>query len=155
MSNYQHTQPGTLIRVALGLAAVGCGVGCAAMMSAGYSQAAFVFGAVGAALALTLILFHSLTVTVSPGEIKVSFGIGLIRTCFRTDTIRSVRAVQNRWYYGWGIRMIPGGWLYNVSGFDAVEIQISERRCYRIGTDEPAALLEAIQSATERPALNA
>lgn len=136
------------MRVALGLAAMGCGAGCAAMMSAGYSEAAFVFGTVGVVMAVTLVLFHSLTVLVSSSEIKVSFGIGLIRKRFRIDTVRSVCAVRNRWYYGWGIRKIPGGWMYNVSGFDGVEIQTGEGRYFRIGTDEPAALLEAIQSAT-------
>ena len=55
---------------------------------------------------------------------------------------------KNRWYNGWGIRLIPRGWIFNVSGFDAVEIQMKNGRRYRIGTDEPEALLAAIQSVT-------
>jgi len=55
--------------------------------------------------------------------------------------------VHNHWYYGRGIKLTPHGWLFNVSGFDAVEIQLKNGRKYRIGTDEPDALLAAIESA--------
>jgi hypothetical protein len=36
-------------------------------------------------------------------------------------------------------------WVYNVSGFDAVEIQMRNGRIKRIGTDEPRKLEQAIQ----------
>jgi len=51
----------------------------------------------------------------------------------------SAKTTKNHWYYEWGIR----GWLwpkmriYNVSGFDAVEIKVKNGKTYRIGTDEP------------------
>ncbi len=46
------------------------------------------------------------------------------------------------WYYGWGIRgwLWPKMWIYNVSGFDAVEIKLKNGKMYRIGTDEPKKL---------------
>jgi len=53
--------------------------------------------------------------------------------------------VKNHWYYGWGIHLTPHGWLYNISGFLAVEIQMKSGKKYRIGTDEPKKLIEAIQ----------
>ena len=34
--------------------------------------------------------------------------------------------------------------IYNVSGFDAVEIQLKNGKIYRIGTDEPKKLEQAI-----------
>jgi hypothetical protein len=54
--------------------------------------------------------------------------------------------VKNQWWWGWGIRLIPGGWLYNVSGLDAVELKMKNGRVYRIGTDEPRKLAEFIQA---------
>ena len=99
-------------------------------------------------LLVSLALFHSLTVRVSRNDIVLCFGIGLIRKSFVIDDIQSATIVRNRWYIGWGIKKIRGGWLYNVSGFDAVEIQLKNDRRYRIGTDQPRELLAAIESVT-------
>jgi hypothetical protein len=54
--------------------------------------------------------------------------------------------VKNPWYYGWGIHLIPGGWLYNVSGWEAVELQMKNGNKYRIGTDDPQGLMDAIRT---------
>ncbi len=59
--------------------------------------------------------------------------------------LQKATIVRNRWYYGWGVRLTARGWLYNVSGFDAVEILLKNGRTYRIGTDKPAKLLLAIE----------
>jgi len=88
-----------------------------------------------------------LTVRISRSDIAISFGVGLIRKRFSIGDIRSVRIARNRWYNGWGIRKIRGGWLYNVSGFDAIEIQLKNERKYRIGTDQPKKLFAAVESA--------
>jgi hypothetical protein len=53
--------------------------------------------------------------------------------------------VKNPWYYGWGIHLTPSGWLYNVSGFWAVELQMKNGKKYRIGTDDPEGLVQVIQ----------
>lgn len=92
-------------------------------------------------------LFRSLTVSVGAGEISLAFGLGIIRKQFQIANIESTTIVRNRWYYGLGIRKIQDGWLYNVSGLDAVELQMKGGRRYRIGTDEPDELLKAIESA--------
>ena len=34
---------------------------------------------------------------------------------------KSITTVTNSLIFGWGIRYIPDGWLYNVSGIKAVE----------------------------------
>ena len=57
--------------------------------------------------------------------------------------------MRNLWYYGWGIRYTPHGWLFNVSGLDAVELELKNGRTWRVGTDEPVELLAAIQAAAE------
>jgi hypothetical protein len=55
---------------------------------------------------------------------------------------------QTGWYYGWGVRMGSGGWMFNVSGLDAVEIEMESGGRFRIGTDEPEELVRAIGQRT-------
>jgi len=66
---------------------------------------------------------------------------------FLLSEIASVKTARNKWYYGWGIRYWHWPkpvWIYNVSGFDAVELALSNGQDYRIGTDEPQALEAAL-----------
>jgi len=58
--------------------------------------------------------------------------------------VQNAAVVRNKWYYGWGIRLTPGGWLWNVSGLDAVELTFKNGKKFRIGTDEPDRLLQAL-----------
>ena len=96
-------------------------------------------------LVLVLLLFGSLTVEISGGHVRIRFGIGLIRNRWPLDGIEGCRPVRNTWLYGWGIRKIPGAWLYNVSGLDAVELKLKSGKTVRIGTDEPQALSAALE----------
>jgi len=151
MHHYENTQPGTFIRVMTSSWVVFFGVLAVVMLVLGQKEAAIVLGVVTVGLALilgiVLALCHSLTVRVSRSEIALSFGVGLIRKQFPIGDISSASIVQNRWYNGFGIRKIRGGWLYNVSGFDAIEIQLKNERKYRIGTNQPKELLAAVESA--------
>lgn len=98
-------------------------------------------------LVLVLILFSSLTVEVRSNTITCRFGLGLIKKTFVLSDIQSVHVVRNPWYAGWGIRWRPGRYvLWNVSGFQAVELVLKDGNRFRIGTDEPEALLDAIRS---------
>ncbi|MFQ5742420.1 MAG: hypothetical protein ACE5HV_02395 [Acidobacteriota bacterium] len=103
--------------------------------------------AVLALLVLCMVLFRSLTVEVAEKVVELRFGPGLIRKSFRVASIRQASVVRNRWYYGWGIRWTPHGWLFNISGLDAVQLKMVCGRRYRIGTDQPKELLAAIESA--------
>jgi len=100
-----------------------------------------------AVLAVVLVLFHRLTVAVTDSLVRISFGPGLIRKQFRLEEIVECRPVRNRWWYGWGIKYTPHGWLYNVSGLRAVELRMRNGRTCRIGTDEPSRLSDAIRRA--------
>ncbi|MFC1614945.1 hypothetical protein ACFL22_00065 [Patescibacteria group bacterium] len=90
--------------------------------------------------------FSSLNVMVDENYLRIKFGYGIFRKKFLLDEIASAKVVKNHWYYGWGIRlwMFPKMWIYNVSGFDAVEIIMKDGKRYRIGTDEPQRLEQAI-----------
>jgi hypothetical protein len=69
--------------------------------------------------------------------ISVSFGVGLISKSIRLNRIKTIETVKNPWYYGWGLRIIPEGMLYNIGGSDAIEIKfIDTSRVIRIGTKD-------------------
>jgi hypothetical protein len=93
---------------------------------------------------LVLLLFGALTVEVDASSIQLRFGVGLVRKRIALRGVKSWREVRNPWYSGWGIRMGPGGVMWNVSGFDAVELELDDGTRFRIGTDEPVALAAAI-----------
>ena len=93
--------------------------------------------------------FGTLTVSVDKQYVTIKFGYGIFRKRFVVSEIASAERVKNHWYYGWGIRLWlwPKMWIYNVSGFDAIEIIMRNGRIYRIGTDVPSELETAIKRA--------
>jgi len=93
--------------------------------------------------------FATLTVSIDKKYLKVKFGYGIYKTKFPLAEITSAQTVKNHWYFGWGIRLWfwPHMWIYNVSGFDAVEIYMKNGKIYRIGTDTPKELETAIKQA--------
>lgn len=99
-----------------------------------------------AAIVGILASFGTLRVSIDEKYLRIKFGYGIYQKKFSLDDIRSAKTVRNRRWYGWGIRrwLRPRMRIYNVSGFDAVEIQLKNGRIYRIGTDEPKALEQII-----------
>lgn len=97
-------------------------------------------------LSAVLLLVYRLTITISEQYVSFKMGIGLIKKKYPISDIRSVENVKNNWLYGWGIRVIPGGWLFNVSGFKAIELRFhSSDKVIRIGTDKPEEVAEEIR----------
>ena len=143
MTYYKHTQVGTVILAGLFFGLI--------VLLFVYSQAGAhpVTLAVGGLLIVLVVMFASLTVEVTAEEVKIRFGIGAVRKSFPAAEIRSTRQVRNHWAYGWGVRLTPHGWLFNVAGLDAVELEMANGRRYRIGTDQPTELLSAIRQVTE------
>jgi hypothetical protein len=96
-------------------------------------------------LAIPALLMGSLTVSVTDEYLDARFGPGPINVRVPLSSVRSCQRVRNPWYYGYGIRMIPGGRLYNVSGGDAIELMLDSGRSVRVGTDDPEGLAAALQ----------
>jgi len=96
------------------------------------------------------VLFSSLTVEVDDEALRIAFGPGLVRHAWSLDRIAAARPVRNPWWYGWGIHYTPGGWLYSVAGFEAVEIVLADGRRRRVGTDDPEGLVAALGAARPR-----
>ncbi len=141
IKRYEHTQVGYLIISAMAAGMVLIGV---VLANAGISWIAI---GVLVVIAIALVLFSSLTVVIGEAELEARFGPGPIRNRFKLNEIESCQIVKNHWYYGWGIRLTPHGVLYNVSGFHAVEIKLRTGKKFRIGTDVPQELEEAIKQA--------
>ncbi len=90
-------------------------------------------------------LFYSLTIEISNGELRWHFGPGLIHKRVPLDQIVSAQPVRTSWIDGWGIHWGRFGWLYNVSGCDAVAITLRSGKRFALGTDEPTVLAERLQ----------
>lgn len=133
---YQHTQIGWLMIVAFGGVAL---LILFLMAVQGPDRVLLIVPVIAlAVIALSLGLVTTLTTEIDREVLEVRFGpIGIIRKRFPLREIVSCQVVRNRWYYGWGIRWTPHGWLYNVSGLDAVELQMRTGKKHRVGTDVP------------------
>lgn len=87
---------------------------------------------------LCLACFNKITITITKTTLSFSMGIGLIKKTYQLSDIKSCTPIKNNIINGWGIRRILGGWLYNVSGFQAIELRFkNENKIIRIGTDKP------------------
>ena len=138
--SYKHTQRGTVIlAVTLGMAAVFIGLGFIVLKPLWIS------------LPILLViawLFHSLTIEISNGELRWHFGAGLIRKSVPLANLVSAEPIRTG--PSWGIHWSPRlGWLYNVSGFDAVAVTLRSGEKFALGTDEAqklsVRLVEAIR----------
>ena len=97
-------------------------------------------------LLVCLVLFYRLKITIEDETLCASFGPGIIRKRVRLAEIVRCEPIRIRWWYGWGIHLTPYGWLYNVSGFDAVAISLHDGRKIALGTDDPHGLTDAIRT---------
>jgi hypothetical protein len=136
---YQHTQTGyQMLAVSLALASL-------IALRAG---SVLVFGLMGLVMLVAGSLFGTLTTSIDDSAVSCRFGpLGWIHERFALADIVTARAVRNSPAYGWGMRYIRHGRLWNVWGLDAVQLQLRNGTRFRIGTDEPQALLTALQQA--------
>ncbi len=106
---------------------------------------------VAGVLAFFILIFGWMRVRVGEGLLDVRMGIGFVRRRVPLAEIRSARAVRNSWMHGWGLRYAPwNGWTFNVQGLDAVEVVLASGRRFRVGTDDPQGLEQAIVSRLAR-----
>jgi hypothetical protein len=131
MKTYHHTQHGTLILVVMSVAVV-------AMLLGGLALRPVLIGA--PVLTLCGWMFHSLTIEITEGELSWRFGPGWIHKRVPLAEIASAKVVRTNVLEGWGIHLSRFGWLYNVSGFDAVAITMKNGKRFCLGTDEPETL---------------
>ena len=96
--------------------------------------------------AVLVVALSRLTVTVEDGQVAATFRFGWPERRIDLDGVVAARTVRNRWWYGLGIRKIPRGWMYNVWGLDAVELDLDSGHVFRIGTAEADRLLAVVEA---------
>ena len=145
-SLYRHRQIGWTIIIVLGLAALFAAFAGLATLRPGLLL-------IVAVTLLTGLLFSSLTIEVTESELVWFFGPGFLKKRVALSGIASATPERNKWWWGWGVHLTPRGWLYNVDGLAAVEIVQRNGESFRLGTDEPQVLAQALGFATrEGPA---
>ena len=63
------------------------------------------------------------------------------------STIVSAEPTTTSIINGWGIHLTGRGWLYNVTGRQAVLVTQQDGRRFLLGTDEPETLAQTIMTA--------
>ncbi len=159
MTTYKHTQIGYLmVVITLAVLVLFAWLQITARMESPSEDSGtnFAITAIMALILFILASFSTLTVVIDEQFLNLRFGWGIFRKQISLSEIESVRRVKNSWYHGWGIRLWlwPKMWIYNVSGFDAVELTMKNPTSakasagkvvvYRIGTDEAEKLEAAI-----------
>lgn len=97
-------------------------------------------------LVATTVIFSSLTVAVTNGELRFHFGFGVWTKRYRVAELARVAATRSAWWEGLGIRVSPRGWLYTVAIGPAVEVTPRGAQAFRLGTPEPEAVIAAIDA---------
>jgi len=113
-----------------------------------------VFCFLALSMIICLLFFYKLTIYLDNTSISFKLGIGLISRKYLYADIQSCKAVRNSPVFGVGIRMMPDGWLYNVSGLSAVELTFKNKKTkVRIGTDKPDEISDVLSKmiTIERP----
>ena len=136
---YKHTQMAWAIVIPVDIAALIC---LYLALAKGIIPAAILFFF----LIILTYLFYSLTVIGTEQTLELRFGIGIVRKKFKLGEIMTAEPHRTHWWNGWGVRPTSAGLLFNVSGYDAVKLTLTNGKRYIIGTDEPDRLLRFIQS---------
>lgn len=143
--SYRHTQTATTL-LGLGLTALFGVTG--ALVALGSHPALLVAGLV---VAGTLLLTHSLTVTVDSESIEVRWGNGLVRRRIRLADIEAVEPAQLPGAWAMPIRRTRTGWIHAVRGGDAVLMRLRDESTCVVGSDDALDLLLALRQRLPHP----
>ncbi len=106
----------------------------------------------GALMFLLAVSFRELTVSDEGSELLISFGpLPVFRRRLKFAEIEKVAQTKSTIMDGWGIHMSPsGGWVWNLWGYDCVDVWYREGRKIRIGTDDAAGLAQFLQEKADQ-----
>ena len=139
MTQYEHTQRGTTVLVTF-LAAALVLLALASLMPARQGVLFTVTGILG----ITGFLFSSMTIQITDRALRWQFGPGVFRKEVPLAEIKGAEVIATTFLQGWGIHYTSRGWLYNVSGFQAVAFRLKSGKMFLLGTDEPEKLRGAL-----------
>lgn len=142
---YRHVQWGYFAIPAIPLLGAG-----SALLVFGSDEVPVAFSmlilAILAIVAVLVVYFSRLEVAVDDHAVTAAFGAGRPCHTIALSDIHAVQRVRNKWWYGFGVRRTPAGWMYNVWGLDGVEIEGPEGRIFTIGTDDADGLASTIEA---------
>jgi len=94
---------------------------------------------------VALLFFYKITIEIDDTFISFKLGIGWFGRKYRIDNLISCKSVKNSIWYGMGARLLPNGWLFNVSGLKAIELSFKDKKSIiRIGTNKPEEIAEIV-----------
>ncbi len=102
------------------------------------------------AMLVSAFVFSSLTIAIRDGQLSWWFGPGVVKKTVPLSTIVSAEPTTTSLLAGWGIHLTMRGWLYNVSGRQAVLVTQEDGKRFLLGTDEPDSLAQAILAGAKR-----
>lgn len=148
-STYSHRQIGTQSLIAHGVGFIILGGLFFRVELVGVSVP--MFAILATLLIASVVTFTTLLCVVDPNEFVAKFGlIGWPGKRVPTSEIAGALPTRTAPISGFGIRVTTRGWLYSVSGRGAVIIGMRDGKQFLIGTDEPAALADAINRSLGR-----
>lgn len=131
---YDHTQQAPLYLI---LVAVGIGMLAGAWFTP--IQAVQIVLVISGGLMFVLAAtFRQLTVRDEANHLLIQFGpLPLLRRRVPYSDMERAERSRTTILDGWGIHLSPsGGWVWNLWGFDCVDVFLSRGRKVRIGTDD-------------------
>ena len=141
---YDHTQsaPTYLLLLIIGIGTLAGAV----FIHVNVAQAAMYCS--GALMLLLASCFRDLTVSDEGTELLIAFGpLPLFKRRLQYSEFEKVEQARSTIMDGWGIHMSPsGGWVWNLWGYDCVDVWYREGRKIRIGTDDAVALATFLET---------
>lgn len=141
---YKHSQIGVAIFITLGLGTLVCLL---LSLTVSAPHARLTLLSLAGVFAICTVIFCVLTIELSQDFLSWHFGPGILRKKVAIAEIKEVAVTKTRFIHGWGVHLTRNGWLYNVSGFGAVQITLKSGKSFLLGSDEPEQLCLAIQRA--------
>ncbi|PLK48829.1 hypothetical protein [Uliginosibacterium sp. TH139] len=140
LQTYSNRQPARTLAVMVGIPLLICLLAAISRKEYGFS-----LWIISSIFLIAFMLFSSLTIRVSNDELHWHFGPGLIRKAVPIADVARAEIVRTRLWDGVGIHYTKRGWLYNVSGRDAVAITLKDGKQFMLGSNDPIGLWEAIE----------
>lgn len=143
---YEHRQIGWLVIFVIFLLVAVLSVALSLSAATPDQRTAYDAGVI--VMAIVGAMFSSLTIRVTDRSVAWWFGLPQIGRRVALDEIASAAATKTNILEGWGIHLtFWHGWVWNVSGFNAVQITLRSGTRFAVGTPEPQAVLDAIAGA--------
>ncbi|MGH7328650.1 MAG: hypothetical protein ACREJX_09905 [Polyangiaceae bacterium] len=144
---YEHRQIGWVTIVVIVGVIAALSVALAISERNGEQQRAF--NVVIIVVAVIGAIFSSLTIRITDRSMAWWFGVPMIGRQIRLDEVESIGPTRTNIMEGWGIHLTWWhGWVWNVSGFNAVQIKLRSGMRFAVGTPEPQAVVEAVERAS-------